>query len=120
MTERVALTPEAIEAVAARVVELLHEDHALPEPHRLVDAATLGRLLGVSRASVYEHAQELGAIRIGDGPRGRLRFDPATALTAWQDREPHAEPQPKQSAPRRRARTNSSAELLPIRGQEAA
>jgi len=45
----------------------------------LVDAATLAGLLGVSRAYVYEHATDLGALRLGDGPRARLRFDPDRA-----------------------------------------
>jgi hypothetical protein len=42
----------------------------------LVDAATLARQLGVSRATIYEHARELGAVRVGGSARGRLRFDP--------------------------------------------
>ena len=42
----------------------------------LVDAATLAQELGVSRASIYEQAQNLGAVRVGAGARGRLGFDP--------------------------------------------
>ena len=45
----------------------------------LVDAATLAGMLGVSRAYVYEHSGDLGALRLGDGPRARLRFDPDRA-----------------------------------------
>jgi hypothetical protein len=41
----------------------------------LVDAATLAQQLGVSRTIIYEHARELGAVRIVTGERGRLRFD---------------------------------------------
>jgi hypothetical protein len=41
----------------------------------LVDAAALATHLGVSREYVYEHASELGARRLGSGPRARLRFD---------------------------------------------
>ncbi len=44
----------------------------------LVDAIALARLLGVSRAYVYEHADELGALRLGGGPKARLRFDLVT------------------------------------------
>lgn len=48
----------------------------------LVTAATLAGLLGVSRDYVYEHATDLGALRLGDGPRARLRFDPDRARAA--------------------------------------
>jgi hypothetical protein len=50
--------------------------------HTLVDAKELARLLGVSRSAVYDHARDLGAIRIGAGQRGRLRFDPELAMRA--------------------------------------
>jgi DNA-binding transcriptional ArsR family regulator len=118
MTEPVTLAPAAVEAVARRVVELLADEHATPPTARLLDAADLADLLGVSRATVYEHADALGAVRIGDGPRGRLRFDAETALAAWQtrDREPALEPVPR--PPRRRTRTRGP-ELLPIRGRAA-
>jgi hypothetical protein len=48
----------------------------------LVDAQELARRLGVSRAFVYEHAHELGVIRLGRSPRARLRFDTDRALEA--------------------------------------
>jgi hypothetical protein len=73
----------------------------------------------VSRATIYDHAAELGAIRIGDGPRGRLRFDAETAIAAWRDREPEPEPEPQPRAPRRRAH-RAATPLLPIRGERAA
>lgn len=74
----VALDHESVEAVARRVAELLRG-----EPTRaLVDAATLAAELGVSRAFVYEHSAVLGAQRLGDGSRARLRFDLATARAA--------------------------------------
>jgi hypothetical protein len=41
----------------------------------LVDAASVAEHLGVSRDYVYEHADDLGARRLGSGPRARLRFD---------------------------------------------
>jgi hypothetical protein len=41
----------------------------------LVDAARVAEYLGVSRAFVYEHADELGVHRLGAGPKARLRFD---------------------------------------------
>jgi len=66
------LDPEDIESIAARVAELLREQQ--PSASRLADAAEVARELGVDRDWVYEHAEELGAARLG-GARGRLRFD---------------------------------------------
>src|SRR3954452_14333822 len=67
------LDADDIEAVAARVVELLEgrDDSS----SRLVDAATLARTLRVDRDWVYARARELEAIRLSDGPRAPLRFD---------------------------------------------
>jgi hypothetical protein len=62
-----------VEAIARRVVELLRDAEEVG-PAKLTDAATLASELGVERDWIYEHAEELGAIRLG-GPRGRLRFD---------------------------------------------
>ena len=119
MTERVELTAEAVDQVARRVVELLTEQHTPPAAERLVEATELASLLGVTRTTIYERATELGALRIGDGQRPRLRFNVATALTAWQDRAPRHEPEPERTTSRRRNMSRTT-ELLPIRGQEAA
>ena len=48
----------------------------------LIDASALAVELGVSRDWVYEHAAELGALRLGSGPKARLRFDPVAARAA--------------------------------------
>lgn len=66
-----------VEAVARRVVELLRDEGlaAPPEP-RLLDAAEVATRFGVSAEWVRDHADDLGAVRLGDGPRPRLRFDP--------------------------------------------
>ncbi len=69
----IEISHETIDAIAERVVELLGG----PTSGRatLVDAGELARRLKVERSWVYEHAVELGAIRLGGGPRPRLRFD---------------------------------------------
>jgi hypothetical protein len=111
-------------AIAERVAELLHDRSLRP---RLVDAATLANVLGVSRDCVYAHAAELGGKRIGSGSRGRLRFDLDQALVAWTSRSTSKESY-RQKAPvpagnpngRRRQRMGSDAGLLPIRGSAAA
>jgi integrase len=43
----------------------------------LLTAADVAWRFNVDRSWVYAHARELGVVRIGDGPRPRLRFDPA-------------------------------------------
>jgi len=48
----------------------------------LVDANALAAELGVSRDFIYEHAAQLGVLRLGAGPRARLRFDPVAARQA--------------------------------------
>ncbi len=69
------------DAIAQRIAGLLHDADA-PTAHRLVSAAEVACELNVGRQWVYEHAEELGALRLGDGPRGRLRFDLETVRAA--------------------------------------
>jgi hypothetical protein len=67
----------------------------------LVDAATLARQLGVSRATIYEHAQDLGAVRVGGGARGRLRFDPERVRRILGDKATYREsPSARRTKPR--------------------
>lgn len=66
-----------IDAIARRVVDLLGDRPAAHE--RLVDTAELAAILGVEPEWVRANADLLGAMRLGDGPRPRLRFDVAEA-----------------------------------------
>jgi hypothetical protein len=66
----VKLDPGEAERIASLVAAALRRE----PPPRFLDAAATARILGVERDWVYEHAEELGAIRLG-GVRGRLRFD---------------------------------------------
>lgn len=107
-----ALNDSEIEAVAARVVELLRSPQLSRE---LVDANEIARRFGVSRAFVYDHAEDLGAIRLGPGPRARLRFDPVevSRLLGDSGRKTNARPLPRKRAPRK------GSALLPIlRGRD--
>ena len=90
------LDADDIDAVAARVVELLREQP--DEPRRYVDAATLARALSVERAWVYLRARELGALRLGDGPKARLRFDLERARAALADMDTRDQPPPDKPA----------------------
>src|SRR3954462_5179891 len=70
-----AIDGQTLEALAQRVADLAAARVAAGPP--LVDADTLARHLGVERSYVYEHAVELGAVRLGDGPKARLRLNVA-------------------------------------------
>lgn len=90
------LDSEDVDAIARRVAELIGQTRGL------VDAQTVAAELQVERDWVYAHARELGAVRLGDGPKARLRFDPrhvrerVSALAAQPDAPP--------DKPRRRRR----------------
>jgi hypothetical protein len=85
-----------------------------------VDAATIAKRINVDRSWVYANAPRLGALRLGDGPKARLRFDPArvdallraSATRTDERREPHIR-RPRRIT--RRERSERGAPLLPIR-----
>lgn len=65
------------EAIARRVVEVLREAEMVPQVRpRWMTAQEVADMLGCAVSVIYRRAEELGAVRIGDGPRPRLRFDP--------------------------------------------
>jgi hypothetical protein len=73
------LAPESIEHLALRLAELLRPaEPPRPSgvPPKMLSAAEVSRWWGVGRRWVYEHADQLGARRLGSGSRPRLRFDP--------------------------------------------
>ena len=69
----VDLSPQALEALSRRVVELLCERRVGGVAH-LLDVRELAEVLGVRPRWVHEHASELGAIRLGKGPRAQPAF----------------------------------------------
>ena len=90
----------------------------------LVDAAEVARLHGKTRSWVYEHAGELGAVRLGSGPRPRLAFSPARVAEQLKTVDKLATtPLPEPAPPRRRrqraSRTAMGAPLLHVRSHEA-
>ena len=102
--------------IADRIADRLNRDTRPAERAALVDAHTLADLLGVTAAHVRENAERYGAIRIGNGPRPLLRFDPATAIAAHGNHEPATTPAPRPQRRRPQART-TTVELLPFKGQ---
>jgi hypothetical protein len=83
----------AIVAVAREVAALLRRS---AEPgDGMLTAAQVAARFNVDRSWVYAHAEELGVVRLGNGPRPRLRFDPAIVsqrLVATRGRNPSARP----------------------------
>jgi hypothetical protein len=60
--------------IAVRVVALI-EHRAYGTHAELATAAEVAQALGVSTSWVYANKRRLGAIRLGEGPKARLRFD---------------------------------------------
>ncbi len=91
----------------------------------LIDAQEVARLTGRTREWVYDHQGELGAIRLGSGPKPRLGFDPARVLALMErvdDPTPVSTPpvaKPSRHRHQRADRTAAGAELLRVRGHES-
>jgi hypothetical protein len=99
MSEPSVLTAADVEAIARRVAELLRHESWLS---RHVDTMAVAAMLGVSGEWVRDHAAELGAVRVGDGARGALRFDVKRVQAALDQRRlerpgraPRCQPGPK-------------------------
>ena len=131
-TATAALDPASYDDDALdRLADLLAERLALrlsgltpvrAEP--LVDAAEIARLHGKTRSWVYAHAAELGAVRLGSGPRPRLAFSPTRVAERLEKvDQPATAPLPEAPQRRRRrqraGRTASGALLLHVRSLES-
>jgi hypothetical protein len=104
----IRLDDEQLDALADLVAEKLRDR----PPGRLVDAQTVADALGVSRDLVYARANELGGVKVGDGPKPRWRFPLDVALAAWQP--PQQPAAPTRATPRRRLSSNGRSNLLPV------
>lgn len=120
------LHPADLEALADLVVERLAARMAQepgPAPGGLVDAKAIAALLDVSADFVYDHARELGGVKLADSPRAPWRFDVERAREAMASRTA-AEPSAPSPPPRRRRRiaeaptTSSGSPLLPVGTRE--
>jgi hypothetical protein len=112
------LADRLAERLAARLSGLTS---ARAEP--LVDAVEIARLHGKTRSWVYEHAGELGAVRLGSCPRPRLGFSPARVAEQLETVDkPATTPLPEPARARRRGqragRTATGAPLLHVRSNE--
>jgi hypothetical protein len=111
-----------VDAVARRVVELLREEGAVSrEGPRLLTVAAVSEQFGVSTDWLYANAGPLGAIRLGSGPRARLRFDRATIADRIAKVASHAsrDRSSQRGKRRREMREGADGDLLPIRGSGA-
>lgn len=107
--------------------EQLREQLGAPareQPEVLVDAHEIARRIGRSRWWVYEHAGELGAVRLGSGSPPRLAFRQSRVdqylQAATERRQPIPAPTRARPQRRRRAtRTSTGVELLPIQRHDA-
>jgi hypothetical protein len=111
-----------VDAVARRVVELLREEGAvLCEGPRLLTVAAVSEEFGVSTDWLYANAGRLGAIRLGSGPRARMRFDRATIADRIAKVASHAARNRSSQRGKRRRGTRDGADgdLLPILGSGA-
>jgi hypothetical protein len=83
------------DAIVERVVKAITAEgldaRLTPKPKVWLDAREAANRLGVTREWVYEHANELGATRIGSGPRPRLRFPAELLDRKAQASRPHGE-----------------------------
>jgi hypothetical protein len=113
----VPLPPEQLEQLARRVADLVTERlRANDGAPRVVDSQGLAEALGVSADWVRAHSQDLGGRRLGDGPRGRLRFDLDQAVELFHAGAAKPRSRVRITQPRRRPRhTPDHVELLPVR-----
>ncbi len=113
-----ALSPVELnlaERIAAEVARRLESEPGT-ERLKLIDAGEVAGILGCDRSWVYEHQAELGAIRLGNGSRPRLRFDrERIAEIASAPRRTEGRPEPKRAVPRRRRAQRSPVPLLEIK-----
>jgi hypothetical protein len=116
----VTLSDTQLDQLAERIAANLRTAGVFPQLPRLVNAQEVADALSVSRDTVYAHRDRLGGRRIGDGPRGRLRFDLDYALAAWTSlsaaKSDEVNPPGQCVSPRRDQQRSSGVSLLPIHG----
>ena len=117
----IELAPHTIEQIATRVTQLLQHNHHTPSPATkptLMTVKELAHHLQLNPSWVYEHADQLGAKRTGNGPKARIRFDPHTATQALTQHQHTREPAPAgrtRRTPQRPAPYPTDAPLLKAR-----
>jgi hypothetical protein len=114
----VTLDDADIDRIAKATADRLSETLVAGWQARYVDTGTIARLLGCSSEWVRDHAAELGAVRLGDGPRGALRFQPDRARAGYERRRlrtANGEAQGRRPGPKPRPR---DVHLIPLPDQK--
>jgi predicted DNA-binding transcriptional regulator AlpA len=107
-----------IHAIAEALADVLAERGlvvyaGLGASARVLNAREVARLLGRSAPWVYSHATELGAIRMGTGPKARIGFDLAS-IEQWKRNNQVGPPQARKAPQRsRRSTTPHATNLIP-------
>jgi hypothetical protein len=110
-----ASDPAFVDAVARRVVDMLREEGEVPlDGPRLMTVAQVRDEFGVSADWLYANAEALGVIRLGSGPRARLRFDRTTIAERIMTLASDGRRARSARARRKRARAGEDGGLLPI------
>jgi len=113
-----ALADEIADRVALRLGPQLTRLAASTDPApggELWSARRVAAHYGVSVSFVYQHADELGCVRLGGGSCARLRFDPVAVQSRWAQiggALPADRPQRRRSRPRRAPATDQQDEDL--------
>src|ERR1700757_3389062 len=111
-----ALADQIAERVAVRLGPQLTRLAGSTDPapaRELWSARRVAAHYGVSLSFVYQHADELGCVRLGGGSCARLRFDPVAVQARWAQiggALPAERPQRRRSPPRRRPATHQHGE----------
>lgn len=114
MLER--LHPDDLRQLAKLIAdELIAAQDAPVQPQKYVTVKTLAEALGVSTAFVYDHAAELGGVKLTDKPKAPWRFDLERARQVIDERAPQKVWQPLPRRRRMPTRSGSGAPLLPVR-----
>jgi hypothetical protein len=101
MSAEMRLDRASVEAIAQRVAELL-DSRISAGIERLRTAAEIAAELGTTPAWVRENAEALGALRLGNGSKAPLRFDPQVVQRRLEHRGVEVADQGRRDARRRR------------------
>ncbi|MFY9488859.1 MAG: hypothetical protein WAP35_09230 [Solirubrobacterales bacterium] len=111
-----ALTDADVRALAVAVADAVAQRPAC----RFTDVAGVAAYTGLGDSWIRANADALGVIRVGDGPRPRLRFD-LHAVDEYMKRGitgQTSQPAKPQRKAKRRKSKGSGPELLPVRGAQ--
>lgn len=111
-----AISDEDLERLADRVAERVAIRLTGSDSRGLVDASAIALRFSLSRSWVYENAEQLGVIRVGGGPRARLRFDPDIVRERLAELD-SAVPRIARNSRRRRRSADEQSDLLPVRAR---